>query len=127
MPSYIHDGYNETAFIRGVPHLYGDVRFTFRPMLAEDRAEFVERGSKLKARDQTRRSAELIEHHVLEWNVERLDGKPVPITAEAILRLHPNLFNRILWVVTGTEPWDEDPGIEGQPRTSATLVEDQKN
>jgi len=129
MPGFIGDGYEERAYLRGVPKLYDDVRFTFRPMLAEARADYVDRGSRLRAREQTKRSAEMIEHHVLEWDIRDDKDRLVPLTAENILRLHPNLFNRLLWVITGTEAWDDDPDEPGTPpqRTRATLIEDQKN
>ena len=129
MPGFIGDGYEERAYLRGVPKLYDDVRFTFRPMLAEARADYVDRGSRLRAREQTRRSAEVIEHHVIDWDIRNGDNHLLPITTDVILRLHPNLFNRFLWVITGTEAWDDDPDEPGTPpqRTRATLIEDQKN
>lgn len=127
MPSYIPDGYTENAFLRAVPHIHDDVRFAFRPMLPEERADFIERGARLKAKEQTRRAAEVIEHHVHIWDIYDENEKIVPLTADKILRLHPNLFNRLLWVVTGTEPWDEEPEQKAPQRTSATLGNDQKN
>lgn len=127
MPAFIQDGYTERAYLQSVALLYGPVRFSFRPMLAEDRADYVERSSRLRPREQTLRAAEVIEHHVLEWDIRDGRDHVVPITSQNILRLHPNLFNRMLWVVTGTEPWDLDPQQPTPQRTEASLLEDQKN
>jgi hypothetical protein len=111
MPTYLSDGYSEKAFLRGVPKLHGALRFTFRPVLAENRADFVERNGRLDAREQTRKAAELIKGQLVEWDLRTPKGEVVPVSTDAILRLHPRLLDRLLWVVTGVEPWDDDDGM----------------
>ena len=109
MTGFIPDGYVSKGYIEGVPQLYGELRFRFRPVLMEESSEFFEQGARLKAREADRRTAKLLKDKMVEWDLKDLKGDLLDIDVPVLLRLNRRLFQRLAAIVLGTEPCDLDP------------------
>lgn len=108
--NYIPDGYTETGYIAEVPRIHGEVRFTFRPMLNEERAiVYGRRAKELSPRELEQQFAAEIVARVNEWSLVQDDGSPLAITRENVLRLKPMLFQRLFQIVAGSDASDVDP------------------
>jgi len=110
MPTRIHDGLTETAYLTPVPRLTGELRFSFRPMPIDSLHRFLDglRGRSLLALGKA--EAEAVAARLGEWSLMDDDGNPLPITADIIRSLHPSLFRRVKEIVVyGTEGGDPDP------------------
>ena len=108
--AYLHDGYTCAGYVQERRHLHPAVRFTYRPMLRQNRSVVFKRirdDSDPKALDVV--YARTIAGQIVEWDLTMPDGAPVPLTAEHILRLEPNLFDKLFNIVTGISVTDEDP------------------
>ncbi len=46
--NYFHDGYTQSGFIAAVPRMHGELRFTYRPALVEERSQLSEAARQLK-------------------------------------------------------------------------------
>jgi hypothetical protein len=122
------------AFIDGVEDgylapsegIHGGVRFTFTPLLVEERSAFLDKMEKCKDRaQQDRVTAIELERIIKSWDLTRPDGNPVPATAKNILRLKFRLFNEIQAIaIYGTRGSDSDPGepIEDKLETDRTEI-----
>lgn len=113
MLDFIPDGYTESAYIKGEDRIHGELRFTYRPMLVEERAllysDAVERlpeDAKLKKR------AAAVAARIHSWSLVDAKGQAVPVKVEAYLRLKAPLFWRVLNVVMGVDAGDLDPEAE---------------
>lgn len=102
-PVFIDDGYNRDGHVAAQPGLHGALTFRYRPALPEERFQYAltkDRDGDGKA--YVRRMALLLAKHLQEWDAARgPDQSPVPITAEALTRLHPNVLNGVLDQVLG--------------------------
>ena len=119
--SFIHDGYSRSAFIAGIPRLYPDVRFTFRPMLSQARAVVSDRIAKSDPSKGETLAATAIVAHVSDWDVTDHEGKTVDVSTANVLRLQPRLMAKLFSIVVGNLPPDEDPGAS--PKTNADNAE----
>jgi hypothetical protein len=110
MLNYIpNDGYTEDAYIEALPGFYGEFRFKFRPMLIEERAALFNQNDKLPPAEYERKCAAALSNKLVEWSLIDKAGKQVPVSAQNILRLKPNLNGRIFGIVLGTQATDIDP------------------
>ena len=111
-PSTINDGYNERGYLRGVPGLHPDIRFTFRPMPVLQRGKLMAAASQLNGQDDKifLLQAEKIvkENYLLEWDIADSRGEVLPITAENLLKQKPRVFFSIVAIVLGSEASDVD-------------------
>lgn len=107
--AFIHDGYTRPGFIAPVAGLFPAVRFTFRPMLTQDRSVMTDRLSKVTPEVSDRISAEAVAARILEWDVKDSRGELVAINPANVLRLQPSALGRLFAIVTGTLPSDIDP------------------
>src|SRR5262245_30308487 len=125
--NYISDGFTESAFLKGVARLYDDVRFSYRPLLIDERSEFLDCTGKLSPAQRERETAKLMAGKLVSWDVTDRNGNALPANADNLLRLRPVLFQRLSFVVLGIEAPDEDPN--GTPEEQAErqrLVEQAK-
>ena len=103
------DGYTVSAFIRGRERMYPDLRFSFRPVLSPEWAEFAERTPQTVP-DRMRHNAAGIVNSIVSWDAKDRRGKVVEITADNVLRLHRDLFMRIVdIVINSVDGGDPDP------------------
>lgn len=107
--NYIADGYNCPAFIKGVPLLYEDLRFTFRPMLADKRAALVASFENLKADAAERKAMDAVAGHIANWDLTNAKGEVVAVSGAACCRLPYMLWRRVYHIVLGNEASDVDP------------------
>jgi hypothetical protein len=137
--AFIDDGYEETAFIRGVEKLHPAIRVTFRPLPIMERTALTDAIGKLAVRGQNREeekmAASAMAERITTMHVLNDDGSIAvdmsPPKAEQLLRAKPALYlkmtNIILWGIIGG---DHDP-FEGQEKPSLSpaqqLEADQKN
>lgn len=116
---FIDDGYTESASIAAEPGLWQEMRFTFRPMLADEYAAFSDfcgRNTDVKAKQEiARRLAEKVK----DWDLVDSAGKPVPVTQQNLLRIKPVLLAKLWNIVCGLQAGD-GPGEES-PNTGADL------
>ncbi|HUT13889.1 MAG TPA: hypothetical protein VMY42_25595 [Thermoguttaceae bacterium] len=104
------DGYTEPGFIQGIPGLHDvDLRFSYRPMLVEERARVLAAMEKMKPDMAEIRAAEEIALRLATWDMTDARGEPVGINAHIVRRIKPAMFNRLWGIVLGTEPSDIDP------------------
>lgn len=123
MQNFINDGYTESAYLRPIDRLHGEVRFQFRPMLVEERALVFEKSGQVKQDDYERRSASLIVKKLVSWSLTVPDNgedKPLPITAINFLRLKPAIYTRITAIVLGLDTSDADPLLEQSHKMQQT-------
>lgn len=113
MLSIIHDGYTEPGYLAERKGLHPAVKFSFRPMLHEERTAvnnlIIAGGVK-----GPRAMVSAIQKHVTEWDVKGKDGKPAEITLENIARLRPNQVEGLYNIVSGWSPSDPDPAATPQ-------------
>ncbi len=108
--AYLTDGYTRAGYVAERKHLHPAVRFTYRPMLRQNRSVVFKRirdDSNPRALDVV--YARTIAGQIVAWDLALPDGAPVPLAAEHILRLEPNLFEKLFNIVTGICVTDEDP------------------
>ncbi len=126
----IRDGYTRKGFIEGVPNLYAELRFDFRPVTTEEGSDFYERVGRLKSSDQDRETAKLIAGKVVRWSGEdvREPGRPdEAVTAKLALQLNRRQMHRLGNVILGQEPSDTDPRWSAEEATQPDDGADQKN
>ncbi len=84
---YIPDGYTESGVITAIPGLYPTVRFSWRPMLIEERMVYLKTAEKLAGVQLRQLAAARMERHVTEWDVKDTGGNVVPVSVASLLRL----------------------------------------
>lgn len=116
MLDFIPDGYTESGFIQAVAGLHGEFRFSFRPMLIEERSVILsERMTRLPEEQQDLKTAKAMQARLVTWSLRDAQGACVPIELGEIRRLKPALFRRLFLIVAGLEPSDptpESPSVE---------------
>jgi hypothetical protein len=109
MQNFIHDSYNQKAYIKAYPRKYDEMRFEYRPMLSHERTVIVRGISRLPDDQQDPSVAAAMAKRLVVWDITHA-GKPVPITAENVLHLQSSLFQRLWEIVADIgEPFDADP------------------
>jgi len=112
--AYIPDGYTTTGFLRGEPGLYPDISFKYRPLqrVAQQRVMY-KLGEGLRAAGAIDKLqhvyAELIVEQIIEWDMEMNSRELVPLRPDEVLRIQPQLFERLLEVLMGRSPCDIPP------------------
>ncbi len=121
--NYFHDGYTQSGFIAAVPLVHGALRFTYRPALLEERSQLSDAARQLRSHLYDRHAAAFTAHKIVDWDLADCRGRAVPVSAEALLRLQPDLFARLHKIVTGWTASDVDPAWSRQ--TKDREIEDQ--
>ena len=121
---YIHDGYTISGYIKEEKRLYPSLRFTFRPLLAADRAIIFRTIARADdPRKEETIAADTIRGHLVDWTLKDEKGKLVEIKTKHILRVQPRLLTRLFQVITGDIPSDEDPDAISSERDASAEQE----
>lgn len=115
----------ETGYLAEIEGLHPECRFTYVPLLIEERSAFLERLDKCKDKaQQDRISALELEKVLRTWSLAKPDGGLVPITAKNILRLKYRLFNELQSIALfGLRGSDNDPSKPVEEKLSVDLTE----
>ena len=103
------DGYTELGFIKATPGLHGDLRFTFRPFLVEERSKLLRQIENLDQEKQDAIVAQTFYERLTQWDLTDQKGTRVPVSLRAARRLKPTLFYRLWAILLGTDASDLDP------------------
>lgn len=121
--THIRDGFTRRGYVKEVPGLHGEMRFSFRPMLPEQRNAVrrivsQEKGDKA---DVLLRTA--IAEHLVDWSAADEEGRDVKIGPEGVRRLPPSLYDRLYLIISGMDASDPEPdaGDEEESSYAATL------
>ena len=120
--NFISDGYTEPGYIEGVKNHYLPCRFTYRPVLIEERVQLVEQFKSLSDADCERLQAEFLAKKIISWDIKDADGKTVEISTVNLLRLRPTLLARVRLVVMGHEPSDTDPQWKAEKKVEQSKL-----
>lgn len=100
------DGYTLDGFVREIPGAHGEMSFRYRPMTPEVRDSYIvmiDKAGPLKA---SIVSAEIVAKRIESWSATDHQGKALAVSSQALRRLHPILFTRIIGIVVGTHASD---------------------
>jgi len=120
---YFHDGYTQRALIAAVPRLHGTLRFSYRPALIEERSQLYDVAGQLNAHLFDCHVARFLAQKIVDWDLVDAQGQPVPASAEALLRMQPELFIKLNQIVLGVAASDIDPTWPAETRDR--LVDEQ--
>jgi len=98
----IRDGYSRPGYIAKVPYLHPALRFRFRPMLVAERDELIAASNRLTPQQLSAAMAKAVATRIIDWDLTH-DGVPVERSAENVSRLQPNLFDRLFWIISGSQ------------------------
>jgi hypothetical protein len=103
------DGYTEPGYLTAVPGKTVEMRFTFRPMLSEEKRALLEAVEKMKPTAEVIKIASELAERIKSWDLA--DGKQniLPITVAAVRRLKPSIFWSLWRIVSGDDASDIDP------------------
>ena len=104
--NYIDDGYQEDGFLAAEKGLHGDVSFSYRPLLPEQRDAIDEVTMKQGAAKGARAIAAALAKQVVTWSITDAKGEPVPISPARVGKIRPRLFDKLWAVVAGRMPSD---------------------
>jgi hypothetical protein len=115
--THIRDGFTRRSFIKEVPGLHGELRFSYRPMLPEQRnaVRRLVSGEKGDKGDVLLRTA--IAEHLVDWSATDDDGRSVKIGPEGVRRLPPALYDRLYLIVSGMDASDPEPDASDEEET----------
>lgn len=106
--AFIHDTCTLPGYVARSAGLHPALRFQYRPATAEERLRLALAGENEAAPEFGPRTAALLAQKLVRW--ELVDGSPAPpIGASAILRLQPELFEKIHRIVMGYSASEIDP------------------
>ena len=119
-PTYIPDGYTRSGFIRAIPGLHGQIRFSYRPMLHGKRDSVRNGYQRERGEKGSLLVAGAIADHLVEWVClypedgpdELLRGKAVKVTVDSVRHLAPPLLDRMFSIVSGMDGSDPEPEAE---------------
>ncbi len=120
--NYFHDGYSQDGYVAAVPLVHGALRFTYRPAMVEERSQLTDAARRLKSHLYDRHAATFTAQKIVAWDLTDR-GRDVPISAEALLRLQPDLFVKLHRIVAGWLASDVDPAWPSETRDAAVEVE----
>jgi len=109
---YIHDGYTRHGYIKAKERLHPALRFEYRPVMVQNRTvafKRIEQAGDPRREEQI--AAKTIQIHLECWDLLDHEGKTVPSHVDHILRVEPNLFQKLFGVIMGSLVSDEDPGL----------------
>ena len=113
--TYIPDSYTANGYVAEVPRKHGAIRFKYRPVLAEQRANVQEKMHQLGGGKAEKVASSVIAQQVMEWDAVDDKGDSLPILPEKIARLQPDLKSRIYGIVMGARASDADPDEKESP------------
>lgn len=99
----IDDGYTRNVRINAVPRLHGQLDFVFRPASLSERSTYNREVRAKPPEKDYEPGVELIVRKIAKWSI----GPDKP-TKEQVMRMHPQLYSRVLDCVLGYVAPDED-------------------
>jgi len=120
---YFHDGYTQSAYIAAVPRLHGALRFTYRPALVEERSQLHDAAGRLNSHLLDCHVGQFLAQKIVDWDLVDAHRQPVAPSAEAVLRIQPELFVKLIPIILGTTASDIDPAWP--PETRDRLLDEQ--
>ena len=94
LSAFITEDCIEERYIEAVDRMHPEARFKFRPILAEDRAEFIHRAGKEEDPKRAERIAgKALADHLVSWSL----GDDV--SPARIMKLKPSLLARLVTIV----------------------------
>lgn len=131
MAMMVTDGMTVPGFLRGVEPGDTPLRFRYRTVSPLQRAEFQDMVRSVeKIQDRELLAGKMVAQFVKEWDlrypeewpIEKLRGKPVPITSElACHNVHPTIFTRLFNIVMGSGVSDPDPKTSSDAQKDAIV------
>ena len=113
--AFCDDGYTEEFYVKGVERRYPECRFEARPILPEDRAEYIKIISKeTDPKKAERMSGKVLSEHLVKWSLGE-DTSPAKI-----MKLKPMLLTRLANIVI----WNSDNGDDDPEKTIAERIDD---
>lgn len=109
MSLFIDDGYTQTKRIAAVPGLHPECAVVYRPVLAAKRTEYA-----LLVGTGNAEKVTAAENDLLVRQVVSLNGEPL-VRRELAGRLIPDLRNKIVNLVLGYSPADEEGDAKNSP------------
>lgn len=105
------DGYTEPGYIAAEKHLFDSpLRFKFRPLLPEERAEHFDAVDKIINPVKSLLACNaFVASRLVEWDDADEEGNVNSISAVTVGRLKPALSNRLYEIILGVKPSDCDP------------------
>lgn len=106
---YIDDGYYQDHTFPSDGVSYPDVKISFRPVVNSEARRLNFQISKLNENDESHLEkwndleAEVLERHILKWDLTDREGKPVPITRDTIKRICRPLYRVIFNLIVNGE------------------------
>jgi hypothetical protein len=113
---FFHDGYTQRAFIAAVPRLHGTLRFHYRPALVEERSQLYDAAGQLNSHLFDCHVAQFLAQKIVDWDLVDARRQLIAPTAEAVLRLQPELFVKLTQIIVGTAASDIDPTWPAEAR-----------
>jgi hypothetical protein len=115
--THIRDGFTRAGFVKDVPGLHGELRFSYRPMLPEQRnaVRRLVSGEKGDKGDVLLRTA--IAEHLVDWSATDDEGKDIKVSSEGVRRLPPALYDRLYLIVSGMDASDPEPDATSEEET----------
>jgi hypothetical protein len=119
------DGYTEQAFIKAIAGIHGDFRFTYRPMLPDERADLFASAGTLTPDKHEHRVGRELASRIVSWSLVNARGQAVPVSEHTVMRLKPRLFARVYETISGVTPSDPDPKAPSEDKSNAAELEHQ--
>lgn len=107
--AFIDDDYNETGRIAAVEGLHPEVRFSYRPMTAQEWMRCLSECEGKTLIESREVQAKWLTKKLISWDIRDRSGNPVPATVEKSLKLHAPVFHRLFNIVAGQEKTDAVP------------------
>ena len=111
LSAFIDDGLTCAGYIAAVDRLHPAVKFDYRPLTIAEQTAWG-RDMNRRANEQYKATADMLTRKLCGWDLVDAKGQPVTIAPEALVRLKPRLFDRLLGIVSGSEASDQDPAAE---------------
>jgi hypothetical protein len=100
---FIDDGCTRDGRVEGVPGIFVDVRFSYRPATSADIAEQVIRTRDLDDVAWHKLMSEKLAKHIVSWNIRNKNNEVIPITPENCGRLINPVFMKLYMIINGSE------------------------
>lgn len=102
--------------------LFLPCRFTYLPMLVEERLKLTGAYKTMGADDAQRFEADVLAKKLKSWDIVKPDNSPVEIKPVNLLRLRPALLTRLSNVICGYSASDTDPNWADEAKVEHAKV-----
>lgn len=103
------DGYTEPGYIAERKGLHAALKFTYRPMLMEERDVVRAQWQTKTPLEAARLQVQQVVSRLVTWDNKDAKGETLPIKFEQVRTLRPNLLDAVYAVISGAVPSDPDP------------------